>query len=157
MPHGTYLWRPGDNTHARRSRAMAGTSCQRNHRGESGRRGPTNPARAGMRLVDEPFLTRIQGYNGGSPSSVAVTSAHRERHAAPAQSATIAAGSGSGLWLFRSESFYARVHETLGNEPRGLATPPPRITRATKPARFIKRSQIVEKQRNAIRQFCNRT
>jgi hypothetical protein len=30
------------------------------------------------------------------------------------------------LWLFRSESFYACVHEALWNESRGLATPPSR-------------------------------
>src|SRR5215467_13373227 len=113
---------------------MARTSCQRDHRDEPEWGGSTNPARAGVRLVDRPFLTRIQGYNGRSPTSVAVTSAHRERHAALAQSASIAAGSGFGLRLFRSKSFYACVHEALWNESWSLAAPLPRITRATTPA-----------------------
>src|SRR5262249_46398548 len=107
---------------------MAGTSCQRDHRWKSERRGPISPTRAGMRPVNQPFLARIQGYGGDSSTSVAVTSAYRDRHAALAQSAILAAGGGLGVWLFRPESFHAGVHETFWNESRGMATPPPRIT-----------------------------
>src|SRR5215510_958029 len=124
MPHCTNLWWAGDAACARRSRTMAGTSCQRDHRGKSEQRGPTSPTRAGVRPVNKPFLTRIQAYGGNSSTSVAVTSAYRERHAALAQSAILAAGGGLGLWLFRSESFHACVHETFWNESRGMATPP---------------------------------
>src|SRR5262245_38696232 len=124
MPHCTNLWWAGDAARARRSRTMAGTSCQRDHRGKSEQRGPTSPTRAGVRPVNKPFLTRIQAYGGNSSTSVAVTSAYRERHAALAQSAILAAGGGLGLWLFRSESFHACVHETFWNQSRGLATPP---------------------------------
>src|SRR5215468_3698822 len=103
MPHRTNLWWLGDNTHARWSRTMAGTSCQRDHRGKSERRGPTSPTRAGMRPVNQAFLARIQGYGGNASTSVAVTSAYRNRHAALARSAILAAGGRPGLWLFGSE------------------------------------------------------
>jgi hypothetical protein len=64
-------------------------------------------------------------------TSVALTSAYRERHAAFAEAAILVAGGGLGLWLFRSESFHACVYETFWNESLGMATPPPGITRAT--------------------------
>src|SRR5262245_18324394 len=81
-----------------------------------------------MRPVDQPFLTRIQGYGGDSSTSVAVTSAYRDRHAALAQSAILVAGDRPGLWLFRSESFHACVHKTFWNESWGMATPPPEMS-----------------------------
>src|SRR5262245_1285540 len=125
MPHCPNLWWPRDAACARRARTMAGTSCQRHHRGESERRGPTSPTRARMRPVDQPFLTRIQGYGGDSSTSVAVTSAYRDRHAALTQSAILVARDRPGLWLFRSESFHACVHEAFWNKSWGMATPPP--------------------------------
>src|SRR5215475_12778018 len=128
MPHCPNLWWPGDTACARRSRTMAGTSCQRDHRSESERRGSASPTRAGMRPVNQPFLARIQGYGGDSSTSVAVTSAYRHRHAALAQSTILPAGCGPGLWLFGSESFHACVHETFWNESRGMAAPPPGVT-----------------------------
>src|SRR5262245_31302596 len=128
MPHCTNLWWPRDAARARRSLTVAGTSCQRDHRGKSERRGPTCPTRGGMRPVNQSFFARIQGYGGASPTSVAVTSACRDRHAPLTQSAFLVTGGRPGLWFFRSESFHACVHETFWNESRDMATPPPGIS-----------------------------
>src|SRR5262249_22091286 len=136
MPHCTNLWWPGDAAGAWRSRTMAGTSCQRDHRGEPERRDPTSPTRPGMRPVNQLFLARIQGYRRDSSTSVATTSAYRDRHAALAQSAIFAAGGRPGLWIFRSESFHACVYETFWNESRGVATPPSGITLDTETYTF---------------------
>jgi AraC-like DNA-binding protein len=62
------------------------------------------------------FSRAFKDTMGIPPTSVGVTSAHRERQATFAESTAIAAGGGSGLRLFRSESFHACIHEAFWNQ-----------------------------------------
>src|SRR5262249_18854715 len=102
--------------------AVAGTSGQRSHGRQSGRRDFISRAGEALRLVNQSFLARFPAIDGDLPTSAAFASTRREGQVAPARSAITAVGGGFGVRIRRSEPFNTCLYEALGSWPRGLAT-----------------------------------